>query len=335
MFRFEVPYTWNVGWKPTYAVGGSTDISYDQTANGLLRVEVVNALRQPSTAADHIDILVFVSAGEDFQLAFPHADGPVAIDTASTIGPLTHMKGEAQSGDVLMHKHPNYDVNASTFGEAFTGYRQWLKRYMPYVNDAQGSVSDLKTAYKGPFFPYDESLGDTNPIFALKATQTPWLKAEHIYRFKSGSLRQLYVNKSVNKTWHIMSAPSGLRASNTGATGTAATDLDGMFGIGRQFNTWLEPVVEHAVPYYQMYPALVTGEGNPPIGFEGQIVSSDSKPFSSMPCPEGTFVETDFFDDQGDKPVDVSTCYRAAGEDFCYGYFIGVPVTWIEIAAPT
>jgi hypothetical protein len=69
---FEVPFVWNNPWATTDDLtNGITNRLCTNVPTGVITVDVVNALRAPTTAADNFEILVEVSAGSDFELAVP------------------------------------------------------------------------------------------------------------------------------------------------------------------------------------------------------------------------------------------------------------------------
>jgi len=83
-----------------------------------------------------------------------------------------------------------------------------------------------------------------------------------------------------------------------------------------------EPVLEFTVPFYQAYPALLTGWGNPRTFVDG---TEDGK-YELMPYNAGT---------QLSLPTELQSAETrmSIGEDFSYGFFQGVPIT-VEVVEP-
>lgn len=149
--------TVNVGWGTSrmflQTAGITTSPLYSSTLltspftdvqNGVLTVRVVNELTVPSDAETEIQINVFVSTGDDFELVEP---------TDCQISNLTWYKNdtpnrllEPQSGEevntsepvsseetVLAEKlHGTHNIYDVTFGDPITSIRQVLKRYQAF-----------------------------------------------------------------------------------------------------------------------------------------------------------------------------------------------------------
>jgi hypothetical protein len=80
-FDFEIPYVWNEPWNPT-AYRSSKRVGFtvcDAVPTGMIYVDVVNALRNPATAADQIEIIVESSGGADFEFGFPALSNSVSL----------------------------------------------------------------------------------------------------------------------------------------------------------------------------------------------------------------------------------------------------------------
>jgi hypothetical protein len=71
-FEFEVPFVYNQPWLSLIDVDRSALSASVPT--GMLYVEVLNSLRNPAAAADYIEFIVEVAAGEDFQFAYPRVN---------------------------------------------------------------------------------------------------------------------------------------------------------------------------------------------------------------------------------------------------------------------
>jgi len=109
---------WSQQFSPTYD---------DTTSNGRFEVQVLNPLTGPDTSAG-VELLFFVRAGEDYELANPGAMPnnvtPVQVQSADEIvsadGKVTYTMGSMTSRPV--------DVNMVHFGESIQSVRSVLRR---------------------------------------------------------------------------------------------------------------------------------------------------------------------------------------------------------------
>jgi hypothetical protein len=99
-FDFEVPFVFNQPWMSLRAIDlGLVSVSIP---TGMVYVEVLNALRNPAAATDHIEILVETSAGPDFQFAYPNADPDTQLYPRLT--PSTFRTGTAHQRSPQVRK---------------------------------------------------------------------------------------------------------------------------------------------------------------------------------------------------------------------------------------
>ena len=360
-FDFEVPYSMNQMWMPTvhnvYRSGPALSERLPSCVNdvmGMVYVTVVNGLRAPTTAADHVDILVYTSVCDDFQLNFPLCKQVYPVNRGIDLIAAPLYANYQSGDDVIPSDMSKMDCNASTFGEAFTGFRQWLKRYQPYhlsmagpkpekiLGNYKGTKGGDDFFIEGPFFPFysgnssDGQLSSNVP--SVDWHMTPWWRAERLYLFKSGSMRLLFDNHA-NKTFRVRCAPASSlteRFLNFGktnpVTGTAPVRpiiVEDMIGIGDAITTSAEKTTEVTIPFYSVFPAMFTSVGRIK---GGEFIADGLTTVEDNPVSVGTVVATDFFgnDDKADISSEIGRVFRAAGEDFNYGYFIGVPVTRVK-----
>lgn len=111
--------------------------------NGVLGLYVVNELTTPNTTINNdISIHMFVSAGEDFQLASPRTDiGNPTFFNKSTVTPQADLQSESidsACANVVLRTGASPtasgDLNKIYFGENIVSLRQLLKRYMFHEN---------------------------------------------------------------------------------------------------------------------------------------------------------------------------------------------------------
>lgn len=129
---------------------GTTPLNYTSTGNrfgnGALVVRVINELVHPDEAAgDTIEVNVFISAGDDFEVAAPTAEYITHLTTNSVTTPfspqsepdrpveeLSKFDGDPKAAEEVDRLGPQKDddkTNLVYFGEKITSFRQLLKRY--------------------------------------------------------------------------------------------------------------------------------------------------------------------------------------------------------------
>lgn len=301
--EFEVPFTWQAPWKVLYT---SVTVrpynllltSYDPAPTGIIIVTVLNSLRAPSTAADHIETLVFTSAGNDFQFAIPKMADSTALATRKNEIPAPTYTMNAQIGMYPCTEDMSEKPNTIGVGEFFVSLRQLLKRYILFDGVEPGGV-------QLPFI-FRNAPGKVQDVVT---PQNPFLWVSELYRFYAGSLRILYevgTDVSVHKLTLVPGGEPDLQ--HTGYLPTRAAPV--VLQAGR-----IEPVMEVSVPFYQQCKAMPTQVGNPRIVHE---TGMNAAPFTSILHNTGTQLTIPPF----------NTAYRSIGEDFSFGFLLGPPVTW-------
>lgn len=301
--EFTVPYSFNQPWRPT-EFNGVAEAAPDQghftlIPQGWILVTVVNALRAPSTVADSIEVLVMISAGDDFQFAIPYVNPsvhPVLLSGSAQAGIYEDCGDQGIKRTAV--------VNVEGVGEVFTGFRQWLRRM------TARPVAGKNT----PFTCLDQTETSSGQI--LGRTETPWARAIVLYRFYSGSMRWLVGSdrEGAYKTHEIALRPPLVKASvgETRASGTAVT-----------FIPPADQPTELQFPFYQLWPAMPTEVGQPEQSYVYDTVTNTGN-FSALPYNEGVMVE-----DVSASPTDALGYFHSIGEDFSFGYLIGPPITFM------
>lgn len=133
---------------------GTTAHAYDETNSiGSLTVSVLNVLRRPTTANASVDINVWVSTGDDFELVMPNVMAlvPQLLGSSTTPFPVSrpvirprpdvHQQGFETTSDLTssMPLRPTkmYSTqlgprdSAITYGNPYTSIAQYIKRQMP------------------------------------------------------------------------------------------------------------------------------------------------------------------------------------------------------------
>lgn len=302
VFDIEVPYKWNAPWKP---VDGTFRSELSAPANltpnrptAMVYIQVVNALRNPSTAADMIDFVVETSADKDFQFAVPMVNYGVQIapteESLKNDYPVMTTSGPAHAGAQILDNAGGDQITANKIavGEVITGWRTLLKRYSRFLQ-AQKDGNKFVTT------PYD-SIANQNKT---KTDFDHFSACELLYRFRGGSLRIAaeLPNDAPLVVTHEVLPHDSLRAQ---------PDTLGAIVQSRV----LEPVQEIAVPFYQETIALPTALGKPAFWR-----TTDQVNYQSVPNNEGTKV----------RSTNQATWWRSIGEDFSFGYLVGAPKTII------
>lgn len=176
----------------------------NDVGNGVLAVLVVNELTTPNSIANNdIEVNVFVSMGDDFEVAVPAQDfgnwvlapqsGELVPESQGTEEPSAPQ--QMMSTVVGMPPAEDSNLNKVFFGEAITTFRTMLKRYALWT--AFGRVSPLPTVVSGRFsnFPYyrgavpdavDLSLGAT-PYNYCNTVLLHWVRSA--YSGSRGAIR--------------------------------------------------------------------------------------------------------------------------------------------------
>jgi hypothetical protein len=158
---------------------GSTVFTSKEAGNGVLGIYIVNELTTPnSTTNNDIEINVFVSMGEDFEVFVPEdhfqkfvsgatpQSGDEIDDFEPQSGVMTEMVPDGQntsepsapqqslSTTVGLGESANPLINQVFTGEAITSFRTMLKRYNLWSTIAQLDTQPLMAFGRYPHFPY-------------------------------------------------------------------------------------------------------------------------------------------------------------------------------------
>lgn len=316
--EFEVPFIWNTPWKSIRQSPEPNLIPLSYTEpTGYIYVFVVNALRNPSTCADHIDFIVEVSAADDFQFAGPmryrmgNETSNIAILRANEFaGPIS--SGTAQADFIPMRKS-EYSQNAHGAGEVIESLRFLLKRY-----------TSAEFVYVNPLTIYQPSWEGTTAnkenLLTQKQDDFTWIM--QLFRFMTGSMRLAIMPPNGENFVH------GYTVS---AEGFGMTPVDALTHLKQRGNVYqfpvVEPFLEISVPFYQQTPAIPT-----PLGRPGNESSLTNGFFDSVPYNQGTSVTvSDATTGQIRTTAQLATTVvlRALGEDFSFSYLVGPPRTGI------
>lgn len=339
-FELDIPFKWNAPWKKLdapYNTDAPTSLCYN-TPIATIFVQVVNALRNPTTAANSINFLVEVSAGEDFQFAYPTIwNATTIMNSNSGLNVVPgRASGRAQSASMIpSDKVPPFDANAIAMGEAVTSCRQLLKRY--WLPDQKFFST---TSEAGRYWPWSSTSvdyyrpdGAGSEIETLNAQLQKGVKLDmydifsQLYRFMSGSMRFAAASSGLDgETGNYSIVPYG--SPNTFQTITT------MQGRSLPYNfkiAGLEPFIEFHVPFYQPWSAIPTRTGLPRDQYGDDGGAVPNLPYHSLPSNLGTRFD---YSGQNFSGTGSNQAYQSIGEDFSFGFLIGAPVTLIFTTTP-
>lgn len=308
-FDIEVPYKWNTPWKAVNGVFRElAKAPQNLTPNrptAMVYVQVVNALRNPSTAADTIDFVVETSAADDFQFAVPMVNEAVRLIPSEEslraefpIRPApTPSSGPAHAGDQILDNAGGEQIvaNKIAIGEVVTGWRTLLKRYSRYLTAHSDGL-------KWILVPYDSITNQNRTDVGFDHFSA----CELLYRFRGGSLRVAAKTPRAAGEYKVVTHEVAPHDSLTVQPDTLGAIVQ---------SEVLEPVVEIAVPFYQETIALPTQLGKPAEQF-----TTDPANYTAIPSNEGTMV----------RSTDDMEWWRSIGEDFAFGYLVGPPKTLVS-----
>ena len=348
-FTINVPYLGVTPWKkvPFDVINVGTLGPWFQDASALpcqLHVSVESALKTSPASNPNINILVFVSAGEDFQLACPgsglwsfynHWNAPPAPSGPGRVEADMRTDGEDDIPVISLFDDQVVDRNISTLacqvtnGELVTSLRQVIKRYQATGYSAQTAGCQLLQPFVIPWSGYTSQ--DPNNF------QRDFLnKVQVLYRFWRGSKRHLITGFAPNQTilvsyntystesadytdgasWGISSACHEL-ANADGNPYEAQYLLNGDETVSFPVTTNLQGSVELQTPFYTPFPFCAYGSQK-----ENAITPTRYGELSNAGIYPLGFVVM--------GPLDATPrnlmSFHAAGDDFHCGFALGAPI---------
>lgn len=324
--RFEVPY---VSTKPWMRVADKTVYNVP----GVVHVEVLNDLRAVSSVPQSIQVLVEVSAGEDFELAAPCSPiiQPVYTTTASAANVIRRIfKPSAQVGEEVAREDEqgnavnhdqlgskvdlgNWMLNLAMHGEKCLSVRQLIKRSS---NSAQTTLTSAGSICLAPFSPqlvYTRGTTDartTNPRSYLDYFS-------NLYAFWRGSVNlKIFSSTEISSRLGVeavISFPTDstgqetLPTQNTLVSQTLPVVNGYHSGPVQMILTDLEGCIDITCPYYMSTHMSPVSD----YTFNNTNCTLNMYPpylVTIMGLPAGTY-----------------TIFRSAADDYQLGYLIGTP----------
>jgi hypothetical protein len=370
----ERDFTVEIGWGQQFSflqhkdmlrngvrVFGTSKIAFPPgiLANGILSVYVVNELTVPnSTANNDIAVNVFVSAGDDFEVANP-TDQYLNELTWFTpqAGEYKPQAGETPDGDLTTNEStpmdttpvelmgPNLTSSDHTldvfFGDPIVSFRQCLKRYN-FLHNIQFSDSNHYTEWVLSNFPmyYGNAPGAVHTTAAGKEINYAKLTLLNYitpaFTCRRGGLR-----------WKYML--TGVKNDATNVNGFMSLERDPTTSSVYSQTDFFIPAISTSTISRRARDSLRTGSS----GWSGMQVTSTKLnpviecelPFYSeerfIPAKKADVTSTgtrNFFhklwcyagynsDSQSDQSI---RAYVSVGEDFTLGFFTGCPVAFYQ-----
>lgn len=305
--------------------------------SGFLDIRVLNELRAPETVKDHVEILVYLSAGDDFEFQVPvsmHGD-----NIYSSILPFSGQMDRVVVDDVIggyPRKRVNLNYASESTGEICTSLKQLLARNSPIY---QTTMVVDGTAYNfisiWPWLAgatYEATTGVAGP----NAGGDLFSFLSPMYAFYRGPVRVKCTSETLNGTVKIMesfvaynqprtgvasqqviSAGIGMYnnrgAGNTTWIATPAATLPLMGGVSPAIAQY-QGVSAFEVPYYcatKFSPVLRNTTSNV-IPTDSSAVKASAIPVSKLVMQSAANLKSYYIE-------------RSFPETFQLGYFIGCP----------
>ena len=330
--------------------------------NGIIGVIVVNELTTPSNeVVNDIEVNVFVSMGDDFEVAAPtdyfqhFVLKPQSGEMAPDAVPLQELDAPQQSMSTIIGIPPleNTNLNKVFMGEAIVSLRPLLKRYSLWNTVAKTNPNPQLIGGRFPLFPYFR--GSVAGAVDTTAALTPynycntillhWIRAA--YSGSRGSIRYKFVprgNQDRGDRIEVSRSPydpaaSAYELANTGVPPytnqkNARRDIISGWEVGTFAN-----VPERFRPLTGTRGQAVTiSHVNGSLEFEVPYYS----PYRFTPGKRENYTSNQTWEpawdyriwNQSDSNTTTSDIYVAAGEDFQVYFFTGLPRMYYESEAP-
>lgn len=306
--EFTIPFVSNTLWKSCSLERFDNPSSYVSTT-GILVVEVINGLRYPDTVTDSLDCNVWVSGADDIQFSIPDfgRNAPVRdMPTAQVLGQFQDTGfNQAMSNENCMFEAPKtspVDASATSIGEHVQNLRQVIKRFG--VDALKQSVTDT-VALRAVASWFGEPRDSNSP--ATNVNLCPLDYVSWLFRFYRGGIRYkgFVTPTAIGSRFGAISDPGvdvAPEPPSVGFTGLL-TYLNNNAGNYRHYiDTIYNRIIEVSTPFYSnTHINLLRGRG-------------------ALPEVYGDRTTRVLFTGTGD--IDL---YRAAADDFSFGWLVGPP----------
>jgi hypothetical protein len=330
----------------------TTAYASTEPGNGVIGVQVVNELTTPnSTANNDVEVNVFVSAGDDFEVFVPEdifqtlvfkPQSGLEQDTVVADG-IKDDEIDKPEDQTTMKLGPDLinlsDLNKVYTGESIKSFRQLLKRYNLHTTLGAADTSTSRFDFERRAFPYlrGNVTGAINTTGALNSYNycntllLHWVTGA--FQGWRGSIRYKYLYRGEMDT----DAPSTIYVSrtwnNTNANNVSGT-LDNYTSVSdAAASSVYNATADYKVPTGVQGACYRTGAVNPNPEFEVPFYSN----WRFSPGKFNTAGEYSSYRGtwwaQGDE-TSVLDVFVATGEDFQVYFWTGMPPLYFELTAP-
>jgi len=281
----------------------------DHIATGTLVIKVLNPLTRPETAPDHVYLNIWVSAGDDFEVALPSLHGIRTIgygyEDPDVKRPswskynrkqgLTRERAVWQLGPAAPPlpaiEVENVDFKDAVMGEEIKNLRDILKI------SCQKWSSDVKLDDIETVIPVHSFLRDSDEKAA-----TYYDHIMRIFRYSRGTLRHKIVTSQFDGT--LSASVSTMQDSGAYYWHKSVEPNNSPWAISVPK---MNPTLEYAIPYYS--------------SDRNQIHGSDDS-------IRAVRLKVDTFEGVSSKQILHLVVYESVGDDFSAGYLMGPPVLY-------
>lgn len=337
-------------------VYSTTTYASKNPGNGVLGVYVVNELTTPnSTVNNDVEVNVFVSAGDDFEVFVPDTwfqrfvakpqDGtadtvPESFGTDEPDAPQQEQSNQIGPGMT------NHDLLGRVFtGESIQSFRTMLKRYNLHAAITPNSVSEAEVYGRRPAFPYLRGnvdgavdIAGLSPYNYCNTVMLHWVT--WAFQGWRGSIRWKMLPRFLNDTdmsIYVQRAPIGDFGFKRETTSTPVYS-NSSAAHSAVISSTLGGYFDTPVPSGVLGAAYTASDVNPIIEFESPYYST----YRFAPGKRENYTTIlqyvegfDYFINGTMSNKQVFDFWCAAGEDFqCY-FFTGLPRLYYEAAPPS
>lgn len=293
------------------------DIVLDEYSTlGRMQIKVLNELRAPETASTSIKILVYVSAADDFELAYPQ--NTRSISFAAESGLAGDMKMQDTAIGSSKHEVSNIHNNNMSIADVFTSIKQLTNSYrriffpsydrntFPFIKLWPFTLTQLFTANPTVYPCMGDYLSELASGFVLSRGS---VRLTYPSNTTSSIIRSHLVSENRSLTSNAAFLPYNISISSIGST---FSQLYSSFSFAKmEFSKNGQWGTEVTIPHYGQTPSRLNYYGDQ---VPDAVDINDCR------------VAFEFAPVSGALPVDYNPLldiYRSGGDDYCLGYFIG------------
>lgn len=292
---------------------------------GVVHVHVVNELVAPESCAQNVNILLFASAGDDFEYAVPGMNKNIFPYTSPIIPQMGGVELERDQMIVteVVGNYPSMkatnEAACASIGEKFVSIRQLLMRFTRLATF--GSPAQIGANSSFSIYPWSVAIPLASSAYTPAATFDALSRLAHGYAFMRGSIRV------------------GMRPSSS-TTRVAIANVTSLSETAQPFFQTNVPYNTSSGNSYSLTTRIVTGHSNADtvfdtgIGFPSVRVPYYCENHSTAILPVSTdVIPSDVWNSYGIALINEAGATatstidlrRSIGEDFSLGYFLGFP----------